>query len=104
MAVSSDNQANIWQQILKEASTHKEIEESHVFIFGDKNSGKRSLIKTISKELYLNYENEEKNLPSIDENVSRFSFLDFKYLNVKKPNDTENGKHITLSWSIRNPY
>lgn len=92
MVASADNSTNIWQQILKEANTHKEIEESHVFIFGDKNSGKRSLIKTISKELFLNYENEEKNLPSVDDNVSRFSFLDFKYLNVKKPNDTENGK------------
>ena len=81
---------NIWQQILQEANTHKEIEESHLFIFGDKNTGKRSLIKSINKELFLNYDNEERSLPYIEEGVSRFSFIDFKYLNVKKTNDTDN--------------
>jgi len=87
----NDTKQNIWQQIIKEASTQKEIDESHVFIFGDKNTGKRSLIKAINKEMYLNYENEERNLPTIDEANSKYSFVEFKYLNVKKTNDSENG-------------
>jgi predicted AAA+ superfamily ATPase len=88
---NDDTKQNIWQQIIKEASTQKEMEESHVFIFGDKNTGKRSLIKAINKELYLNYENEERNLPTIDETNSKYSLVEFKYLNVKKTNDSENG-------------
>ena len=87
-----DNKNNIWQQILKEASTQKETDETHLFIFGDKNSGKRSLIKAINKELYLNYENEERTLPHLDESSSRYSFVEYKFINVKRTNDTENGK------------
>ena len=87
-----DNKNSIWQQVLKEANTHKETDEPHLFIFGDENSGKRSLIKSINKELYLNYENEERTLPHLDENSSRFSLIEYKYLNVKRSNDSENGK------------
>lgn len=87
-----DTKNSIWQQVLKEANTQKQQEETHIFIFGDKNSGKRSLIKAINKDLYLNYENEERTLPQIDEYSSRFSFVEYKYLNAKKINDTDNGK------------
>jgi hypothetical protein len=88
-----DNQKNnIWEQVLKEASTIKEIVEPHVFILGDKNSGKRQIIRAMNKEMYLNYETEERTLPPLDEGVSRFSQMEYKYLNVKKTDDTENGK------------
>jgi len=90
--MTENDKNNIWQQVLDEASTQKEIEETNIFIFGDKNSGKRGLIKAINKELYLNYESEEKTLPQMDEQSSRFSFLEYKYLNVKKSNDIDNGK------------
>jgi hypothetical protein len=52
---------NIWQDILKSAMTKKDLEESHVFIFGDKFCGKRSLIKIINKELLQKGELEGKN-------------------------------------------
>jgi hypothetical protein len=42
---------NIWQDILDEAMTKKDLEESHIFIFGDKFVGKHTLIKIINKEL-----------------------------------------------------
>lgn len=91
--MNKDNEKeNIWQQIINEARIDKDIEESHIFVFGEKNSGKRALIKSINKELFLNYENEEKSLPMIEEGVSRNSFVDYKYLNVKKVGDTDNGK------------
>ena len=42
---------NIWQDILNEAMSKKDLEESNVFVFGDKFVGKRSLIKVMNKEL-----------------------------------------------------
>lgn len=44
-------QSNIWQEILRDAMTKKDLEESNVFIFGDKFSGKRALIKIMNKEI-----------------------------------------------------
>lgn len=49
---------NMWQDILREAMTKKDLEESHMFIFGDKYVGKRSLIKIMNKELNLKGEFE----------------------------------------------
>ena len=88
----NDKKNSIWEKVLKEASSFKETEETNLFVFGDKNSGKRALIKQINKELYLNYENEERTLPQIEEICSKYSQIEYKYLNVKKSNDTENGK------------
>lgn len=87
-----ETKQNIWQDILTEANTNKDLEESHLFIFGDKTSGKKNLIKSINKELFLNYENEEKNLLQSDDNNSKYALVDAKYLNIKKTNDPENGK------------
>jgi hypothetical protein len=52
-ANQADNskQENIWQEILNSAMTKKDLEESNVFIFGDKFAGKRTLVKMINKEL-----------------------------------------------------
>ena len=47
---------NMWQEMLREANTKKEIEESNIFIFGDKFSGKKSL----------------------------FGLVDYTYLNIRK--------------------
>jgi len=38
----NSKQENIWQEILNSAMTKKDLEESNVFFFGDKFSGKRS--------------------------------------------------------------
>lgn len=55
---SSTNQPNIWQDILREAMTNKDLEESNIFIFGDKFVGKHSLIKIMNKELLQKNEYE----------------------------------------------
>ena len=95
--MSAENDKNsIWSEILKEAKLEKDIDESHIFLFGAKNTGKKSIVKSLNKELFLNYENEDKSLPVIDESVSKNSFLDYKFLNVKKIGDTENGKNILI--------
>jgi|LauGreDrversion4_2_1035121.scaffolds.fasta_scaffold286833_2 polynucleotide 5'-kinase involved in rRNA processing len=51
---------NIWNEILRESMTKKDLEESNVFVFGDKFSGKRSLIKHINRELLQKGEVEGK--------------------------------------------
>jgi hypothetical protein len=51
-------QANIWQDILRESMTKKDLEESHIFVFGDKLVGKHTLIKIINKELLQKNEYE----------------------------------------------
>ena len=56
----TQNQNNIWNEILRESMTKKDLEESNVFIFGDKFSGKRSLIKHINRELLQKGELEGK--------------------------------------------
>jgi len=56
----NSKQENIWQEILNSAMTKKDLEESNVFIFGDKFSGKRSLVKMINKELLQKGELEGK--------------------------------------------
>ena len=42
--------SNIWQEILKESTTKKDTEEANIFIFGDKDTGKKSLIRIMNKE------------------------------------------------------
>jgi hypothetical protein len=56
----AQSNTNIWNEILRESMTKKDLEESNVFIFGDKFSGKRSLIKHINKELLQKGEVEGK--------------------------------------------
>jgi hypothetical protein len=41
---------NIWQEILNESTTKKDTEEANVFIFGDKSTGKKSLIRIMNRE------------------------------------------------------
>ena len=47
---ATEPQSQIWQEILREANTNKDLEDSHLFIFGDKNVGKKAIIKIINKE------------------------------------------------------
>jgi hypothetical protein len=49
--IDEATQSNIWQDILREAMTKKDLEDSHIFVFGDKFVGKHTLIKLINKEL-----------------------------------------------------
>ena len=42
--------SGIWKEILSESAIRKETEEANIFIFGDKSSGKKSLIRAMNKE------------------------------------------------------
>jgi hypothetical protein len=59
-STSTGTGTNMWQDILRDSMTKKDLEESHVFLFGDKFSGKRSIVKFINKELLLKGEFEGK--------------------------------------------
>ncbi len=83
--VGNSTAPNIWQEILNEAMTNKDLEESNVFVFGDKFVGKRSLIKIINKELLQKGElDEQKKILETDDAFSKYGLIDYTYLNIKK--------------------
>jgi len=94
---------NIWQEILKESMTKKDLDESNVFIFGDKFSGKRSLIKYINKELLQKNEFEEsqKRTWGSDDIGSKYSLIDYTFLGVKKYTEYDSGiKNIIFAYPV----
>ncbi len=79
--------SNIWQEILSESLTKKDNEEANIFIFGDKSSGKKSLIRIMNKELSV-YENDSKKL-NIEENALKYGLINYSHLTVKKNGDDD---------------
>ena len=78
---SEKEKKNMWQEMLREANRKKEIEESNIFIFGDKFSGKKTLIKNISQRILLKDELKQ-NILEIDDTVSKFGLVDYTYLKM----------------------
>ena len=94
---------NIWQDILRESMSKKDLEESNVFIFGDKFTGKRSLIKLINKEILQKNEFEEqKKILGTDDSGSKYSLIDYTYLGVKKYNEYDSGKNYLNNVKLQN--
>ncbi len=89
----NDLTINIWQDILKESLSKKDLEESNVFIFGDKFSGKRSLIKYFNKELLHKSEFDEqpKKDWGNDDIGSKYSLVDYTFIGVKKYPEYDSG-------------
>ena len=75
---------NMWQEILREAMPKKDIENTNVFVFGDKMTGKRSLFRIMNRNLISDNDDENRRLLQIEEEASRFSLLDYTYINIKK--------------------
>jgi exonuclease III len=84
---------NMWQEILRDAMTNKDLEESHLFIFGDKNVGKKSIIRVINKEYLQKFDYEEKKIFNIDENGGKYALIDYTFIHIKKLNELDNGKY-----------
>ena len=80
--------SNIWQEILSESVNKKETEESNIFIFGDKQSGKKSLIRAMNKE-FGSIENDLKKTLNIEENASKYGLINYSHLTVKKNVDDD---------------
>ena len=89
---------NMWQEILREAMPKKEIENTNVFVFGDKMTGKRSLFKIMNRSIFSENDDSYKRLLQVDEESSRFGLLDYTYLNIK--NTTEENSEIIGKLSI----
>ena len=86
----SDKQTNMWQEILREAMPKKEIENTNVFVFRDKMTGKRALFKVMNRSIFEN-DDSYKRILSIDEQSARFGLLDYTYLNIKDTSDENSG-------------
>ena len=79
--------SNIWQEILREAMPKKEIENTNVFVFGDKMTGKRSLFKMMNRSIFSDDDDSYKRLLQIDEESARFGLVDYTYINIKNTNE-----------------
>ena len=104
MNMAAGKSANMWQEILREAMPKTEIENTNVFVFGDKMSGKKSLFKVMNRSIFSENDDSYKRLLQIDEDSSRFGLLDYTYLNIKNLSE-ENSEVIgKLSVWIMNDF
>ena len=88
-----DQGGMIWQEILKESTTKKEAEEAHIFIFGDKDTGKKSLIRIMNKDA-APQDYESKTAVNSEENLPLYGLMNYSHLIAKKvlEDDTEINK------------
>ncbi len=100
-SVNLTQTSNIWQEILKESMIKKDLDDSNVFIFGDKFCGKRSLIKYINKELLQKNEFEESQKRNwyTDDKATKYSLIDYTFLGIKKFSEYDSG---IINYSIFN--
>ena len=77
----------MWQEILREAMPKKDIENTNVFVFGDKMTGKRSLFKVMNRSIFSDNDDSYKRILPIDEESSKFGLLDYTYLNIKNTSE-----------------
>lgn len=82
-------QGNLWQEILREAMTKKEIEDANLFIFGDKKTGKKALITLMAKQIATKKPDDKKKLLTIDEESSKFGLVDYTFLPVTNLNEAD---------------
>ena len=80
--------SNIWEEILKESITKKEGEEANIFVFGDKNTGKKSIIRTMNKESAP--QDYESKLSLSNEEIKPLNgLMNYTHLTLKKVLDDE---------------
>lgn len=79
--------SNIWQEILSESITKKDNEEINIFVFGDKNSGKKSLIRIMNKEFSSEY--DYKKSFTIEDDALKYGLMNYSHLTIKKNYDDD---------------
>ena len=67
----------------------KDIENSNIFVFGDKMTGKRALFKVMNRSVFQDDEDQYKRLLQIDENSAKFGLLDYTYISIKNTSDED---------------
>ena len=90
---------NMWQEILREAMPKKDIENTNVYVFGDKMTGKKTLFKEMNRIIF-----SYKRLLPIDEESSRFGLIDYTYLNIKNTSEENSDVIGQLNVWIMNDY
>ena len=75
--------SDIWKEILSESTTKKDYEEANIFVFGDKSTGKKSLIRLMNKE-FSYYEGESKRGLNIEEEAAKYGLMNYTHLSIKK--------------------
>jgi hypothetical protein len=95
---------NMWQEILREALHKKDIENTNVFVFGDKMTGKRSLFKVMNRSIFQDNDDSYKRVLPIDEESARFGLLDYTYLNIKNTSEEYSEVIGKLNVWIMNDY
>ena len=79
---------NIWQEILEESTTKKDNEEANIFVFGDKFTGKKSLIRIMNREM-ASQDNDYKKSLNIEEEAMKYGLINYSHLTVKKNGDED---------------
>lgn len=79
---------NMWNDILHEAMTKKEVDDTNIFVFGDRQVGKKTLFKLINQEINSRGEETKKTLV-IDDISSKYGLIEYTYLNIKKLNEED---------------
>ena len=75
--------SDIWQEILKESTIKKDNEEANIFVFGDKDTGKKSLIRIMNKEA-APQDYESKIAVNSEENKPLYGLMNYTHLVAKK--------------------
>ena len=79
---------NIWQEILSESVIKKDNEEVNVFVFGDKSTGKKSLLRIMNRDA-ASIESESRKTLNIEEEALKYGLINYSHLTVKKNGDED---------------
>ena len=91
---------------MNESSIKKEPEDANIFIFIDKNAGKKSLLRTMNKEAGPQ-DFESKNAANAEENLPLYGLVNYSHFSAKKlwNDDTEINKvGVWMMNEVRNSY
>ena len=80
--LNNDNiDGHIWNDILKEVMTKKDVEDSKIFVFGERSVGKKTLFRLIKPR--NKFKRIKKNM-SNRWNITKFGLIEYTYLKYKK--------------------
>jgi hypothetical protein len=85
---NNNDSGHMWNDILREAMTKKEVDDSNIFVFGDRQVGKKTLFKLINQEINSRGEETKKTLV-IDDASAKYGLIEYTYLNIKKLNEED---------------
>lgn len=87
-AEAKGKETNLWQEILREAMTKKELEDANIFIFGDQFTGKKSLLRVMNNLIQKELDDNKDRL-KLDEGAPKYGMINYTYLNVAKLSEND---------------